>query len=68
MSTPLSKKTSVVFIVYGFLLAAITLILNTNLNDLTEYAVAQNLNLNASPPLQQQQASPLPAPSVSASQ
>jgi protocatechuate 3,4-dioxygenase beta subunit len=68
MSTPLLKKTSIVFIVYGFLLAAITIVLNTNLNDLTEFAVAQNFNLNASPPLQQQQASPLPAPSVSASQ
>jgi len=68
MSTPLLKKTSVVFIAYGFLLAAITLILNTNLNDLTGYAVAQNLNLNGSPSPQQQQASPLPSPPVPASQ
>ena len=67
MSTPLLKKTSVVFVV-GFLVAAIILVLDTNLNDLTEYAIAQNLNLNASPPPQQQQASPLPAPSAPASQ
>ena len=57
MSTLPLKKTNVVFIA-GLLLVATVLVLDASLNDLTEYAVAQNLNLNASPPPQQQQASP----------
>ena len=67
MSTLPLKKTNVVFIA-GLLLVATVLVLDASLNDLTEYAVAQNLNLNASPPPQQQQASPLPAPSNPTSQ